>query len=319
MSKILVTPRSLTRNPGPGLEPLERAGHTLVFSTPGALPDEEELRRLLPGCVGYLAGVEPIGARALEAADALVAISRNGAGIDNVDLAAAAERSIAVLRAVGANARGVAELTLALVLGALRQVPRHDAGVKSGALERFQGFELEGRALGVIGCGAIGRLVAELAVALGMRVRAYDVAPREELLPPESVRFASFDEVVSSCDVLSLHCPPLPDGRPLIGAEELARMRRGAVLVNTARANLVDPAALLASLEDDSLRAYATDAVDSETEIGALLRHPRVIATPHIGAFTGESVARATAAAVANLLDALERGPGGAPGRPASP
>lgn len=309
MSRILVTPRSLTRSSGPELEPLERAGYTLVFSTPGAVPDEEELVRLLPGCVGYLAGIERIGERALDAADALVAISRNGAGIDNVDLAAAAERSIAVLRAAGANARGVAELTLALLLGAFRQVPRHDAAVKSGVVERFQGIEAEGRTLGLIGCGAIGRLVAGLAAALGMRVLAHDVAPGEDLRESERFRLASFDEVVASCDALSLHCPPLPDGRPLIGAAELARMRRGAVLVNTARADLVDGPAVLAALEDGSLRAYATDTVDGETQIDALLRHRLVIATPHVGAYTAESVARATEAAVRNLLDALERAP----------
>lgn len=309
MSRILVTPRSLTRSPGPELEPLERAGYTLVFSTPGAVPGEEELIRLLPGCVGYLAGIERIGARALDAADALVAISRNGAGVDNVDLAAAAERSIAVLRAAGANARGVAELTIALLLGALRQVPRHDASVKSGAFERFQGIEAEGRTLGVVGYGAIGRLVAGLGGALGMRVLAHDVAPPADVRETEGFRLASFDEVVSSCDALSLHCPPPPDGRPLIGAAELARMRRGAVLVNTARAGLVEEPALLAALEDGALRAYATDTVDGDGEPGALLRHPHVIATPHIGAYTAESVARATRAAVRNLLEALARPP----------
>lgn len=303
MSRILVTPRSLTRAPVPELAPLEEAGHTLVFSTPGTLPGEEELRRLVPGCVGWLAGVEPITAHVLEAADALVAISRNGVGVDNVDLEAASERSIAVLRATGANASGVAELTLALALAALREIPRHDAAVKSGSLERFRGGELAGRTLGVVGIGAIGRIVAELGAALGMRVLAYDIAPPDGL--PPGVAFTELDDVVAASDVLTLHCPPLPDGRPLLGAPELERLRPGAVLVNTARAALLDAAAVLAALERGALRAYATDAIDDPAEDAALLRHPRTIATPHIGSYTDESVARTTEAAVANLLVAL--------------
>lgn len=306
MSRILVTPRSLTRAPVPELAPLEEAGHTLVFSTAGTLPGEEELRRLLPGCVGWLAGVEPITAHVLEAADALVAISRNGVGVDNVDLEAAGERSIAVLRATGANARGVAELTLALALATLREIPRHDAAVKSGSLERFRGGELAGRTLGVVGIGAIGRIVAELGAALGMRVLAYDIAPPAGL--PAGVALAGLDDVVAASDVLTLHCPPLPDGRPLLGASELERLRPGAVLLNTARGALVDATAVLAALERGALRAYATDAVDDPAEDAALLRHPRTVATPHIGSYTDESVARATEAAVANLLAALAAG-----------
>jgi D-3-phosphoglycerate dehydrogenase len=309
MKRILVTPRSLTREPRPELEPLERAGYELVFSTPGALPDEEELVRLVPGCVGYLAGIERIGEPVFRAADSLVAISRNGAGVDNIDVNAAAARSVEVLRTQGANARGVAELTLALLLGALRHVPRDDATVKQGAVERLEGLEACGRTLGLVGCGAIGRIVAGLAVALGMRVLAYDVAPSEDLPTTGGLRLASFDEVVSTCDVLTLHCPPLPDDRPLIGAAELARLRQGAVLINTARRSLVDRSAALAALEDGSLRAYAGDTVDSRADIDALARHPRAIETPHIGGYTAESVARATESAVANLLSALQQAP----------
>lgn len=275
-----------------------------MFSTPGALPGEEELRRLLPGCVGWLAGVEPITARVLEAADALVAISRNGAGVDNVDLEAAGARSIAVLRAPGANARGVAELTLALALAALRRIPQHDAGVKAARLERFQGVELAARTLGVVGVGAIGRIVAGLGAAVGMRVVAHDVVTPAGL--PTEIRLAGLAEVVEASDVLTLHCPARADGAPLLGAAELSRMRTGAVLVNTARAGLVDGDAVLAALERGALRAYATDTVDTAAEVGPLLQHPRTIATPHVGSYTEESVARATAAAVANLLEALE-------------
>jgi phosphoglycerate dehydrogenase-like enzyme len=306
VSRILVTPRSLTRDGSPALRRLEDAGYELVFSAPGRLPREDELLTLLPGCVGYLAGVEPIGERALAAAGDLVAISRNGTGVDSIDLQAAERHGIAVLRAAGANARAVAELTLALILASLRHLVTENALVKSGSLDRRQGREAGGRTLGVVGCGAVGKLVSEFALGLGMQVLAYDIAPDERFAPAPGFRFAPLDELLAAADVVSLHSPPSDSGRPLIADPELARMRAGAVLVNTARAGLVDPAAVLAALDAGRLSAYATDTIDtSSAELASLLRHERVIATPHIGAFTEESVARATEAAVENLLAAL--------------
>lgn len=306
MSKVLVTPRSLTGAHSRGLEPLEEAGYELVFSAAERLPSENELVALLPGCVGYLAGVEPIGERVLAAATELVAISRNGVGTDNIDLVAAERYGVQVLRAHGANSRAVAELALALTLGCLRHVAWQDSLVKSGALERIQGREAGGRTLGIVGCGAIGKLVAKLGLALDMRVLGHDVAPDASFAPSADFRFTTLDEVFGAADVVSLHSPPLPSGRPLVTAETLAGMRVGAVLINTARAGLVDPVAVLAALDAGSLSAYATDTADAESpDLAPLLRHERVIATPHIGAYTEESVARATAVAVENLLQAL--------------
>ena len=130
MKKILITPRSLTKQGHPALEKLSEAGCQLIFSTPGELPAQEELLGLVPGCVGYLAGVEKITERVLTSADALRVISRNGTGIDNIDVAAAEKRGIRICRAEGANARGVAELTLGLMLALARSVPFSDAALK---------------------------------------------------------------------------------------------------------------------------------------------------------------------------------------------
>jgi len=240
VTRILVTPRSLTRDRGPGLEPLARAGFELVFASPSRFPDEDELIALLPGCVGYLAGVEPIGERVLAAATELVAISRNGVGTDNVDLVAAERLGISVRRAAGANSRAVAELTLALILASLRHVPHEDALVKSGSFDRLLGREAGGRTLGLVGCGAIGKLVAQFGLALGLRVLAYDVSPDETFEPGGDFRFATLDELLAESDVVSLHSPPLSSGRPLLAEAELARLRPGVALVNTARAGLVD-------------------------------------------------------------------------------
>lgn len=307
MTRVLVTPRSLTGPDGAALlAPLAAAGHEIVRATPGRQPTADELRALLPGCVGWIAGVEPIGADVLDAAPQLRVISRNGAGVDNIDLDAAQARGITVVRAAGANARGVAELALALCLALLRGLVPSAIALRDGRWERELGDETHARTLGVVGAGAIGRELLAMADALGMPTLATDPFPPADLVDAGHTAFVTLDELLASADVISLHCPPPPDGRPVIDAAALARMRPGAVLVNTARAGLVDDDAIVAALDDGRLRGYATDVFHEEPpRPSALLRHPRVLSTPHLGGYTRDSVRRAASAAVDNLLRAL--------------
>ncbi len=308
MARILITPRSLSLAPPPELDPLRQAGFELVFPEPGRMPDEAALLALLPGCVGWLAGVEPVSDRVIAAADSLRAISRNGTGVDNLPLPLLAERGIRVLRAEGANAVGVAELTVGLMLAALRHIPDEVAGIRAGRWPRSRGKEIAGRSIGIVGCGAIGRRVARAVSAMGAEIVAHDpFRPAVEVYGP--FRWAGLDELFAESDVVTLHCPPPPDGRPVVDAARLAVMRPGAILVNTARAALVDEAAVRAALDAGRLDAYATDVfVDEPPGEGSLAGHPRVIATSHIGGLTDESVAKATSIAVANLLAALKEG-----------
>ncbi|EYD74294.1 D-3-phosphoglycerate dehydrogenase [Rubellimicrobium mesophilum DSM 19309] len=256
MDRILVTPRSLTSSPPPALDRLRDAGFDLVFSTPGATPTEAELLRLVPGCVGWLAGVEPVSESVVAAADRLRIISRNGSGADNLPASALRARGIRVARAMGANATGIAELTVGLILSACRHIPETSTGIRAGGWPRLVGREVEGTTVGIVGLGAIGRRVARV----------------------------------------------------------LARLPRGAIVVNTARAGFVDAPGLLAALDGGRIEAYATDVFATEPPAGdPLAAHPRVLATSHIGALTEGSVTRATEAAVENLLLAL-RAPAHAPG-----
>jgi D-3-phosphoglycerate dehydrogenase / 2-oxoglutarate reductase len=304
---ILVTPRSLTEtglDNVPELKPLRASGYQLVAAPAGRVPTEEELLELVSGCVGWLAGVERIGARVLEVAKDLRVISRNGAGTDAIDLEAAERAGVRVERAAGANAQGVAELALALALSALRNVPWSAAALRSGGWRRWQGRELQDCTVGVVGLGAIGRRLAGLFDSLGSRVIAYDpFAPAEW---NARISLVDLPELLASSDVVSLHAPPPADGRSLLDAARMAAIARGAVLVNTARSALVDDEAVLAALEDGTLAAYAVDAFDSEPpELTPLLQHERVLATPHIGGYTTGSVRRATTIAVENLLAVL--------------
>ena len=306
MTRVLVTPRALTRaglDAVAELEPLRQRGVELVSGPAGTTPTPDQLAVLLEGCVGWIAGVEPIGATTLEGASSLRVISRNGTGVDSIDLPAAERLGITVLAARGANAQGVAELALTLALLALRQVPWTAAELQEGRWARQPALELAECTVGVVGLGAIGARVAGAFAALGAAVVGHD-----PVAPVGDVTRVDLPELVRTSDVITLHAPPASGGQPLINTAVLDQVRRGAVLVNTARASLVDDDAVLAALEDGRLTAYAVDAFDTEPpELTALLRHPRTIATPHLGAFTTASISRATTAAVDNLLEALDR------------
>jgi len=305
MKRILVTPRSATRSGHPSLQRLKDAGYEVVLSKPGSLPMEGELIELVQGCVGYLAGVEPVSSAVLEQAKGLRVISRNGTGADAIDMAAAERLGIRVLRAQGANARGVAELTLAFILALARSIPATDHSLKSGKWERHPAIELEGKTLGLVGCGKIGRLVTGFATAFGMRILAHDPQPNWEDAPP-GFRYATLSEVYRESDFLSLHCPPPPGRKALLDAAGLSSLKKGVRLINTARAGLIDADALLAALASGHVAGVGLDVFEEEPPTDRrLLEHPLVIATPHIGAFTPESVDRAMTIAVDNLLEAL--------------
>lgn len=302
---VAVTPRSLSMGGHPALDRIEKAGFTVVFPSPGKAPTLEEQMAVLPGCVGYLAGVERIEAGLIEACPQLRVISRNGVGVDAIDLGAAARCGVQVVNAPSANAQGVAELTLALILSSVRSVAWSDAGLKAGDWRRRQGFELAGRTLGVIGCGNVGRRVALMGVGLGMSVLGVDEYEHPKLLEARGFTYTDLRQLLAVSDVVTLHCPPT--AHPLIGTAELSLLPPHAHLVNTARAGLVDDDAVVSALNDGALAGYATDVFAEEPPpMSALIGHPRVTVTPHVGGYTQESVDRATNEAVDNLLAVLE-------------
>jgi len=306
MNKVLITPRSLTRGGHPSLDLLGEAGYEIVYATPGKQPSEDELIQKLPGCIGYLAGVEKISERALEAAKGLKVISRNGSGIDNIDLDAAKRLGITICRTEGANARGVAELAIGLMFALVRFIPFHDGRMKSETWERRKGIELEGRTLGLVGCGQIGKETALRALGLGMNVIAYRRHPDHSFAPSDRFKWVSFDELIQNSDIISLHRPANPSGEPVIDQAVIGKMNKGVFILNTARASLVDEKAILEGLDSGQIAGFATDVYETEPpDDFSLVKHDRVIATPHLGGFTEESVDRATKEAVENIITTL--------------
>ena len=305
--RILVTPRSLTAEPHPEIERLKESGFEIVYSTAGAMPTEAELLELIPDCVGWLAGVEPVTPKIIAAAEKLKVISRNGVGIDNLPVEVLIERGVQIMIAEGANSMGVAELTIGLIFSALRFIPLSDAGIKSGGWPRMRGAEIHERTVGIIGCGAIGREVARMVIALGARVMAFDPARPNLDLPSHSFSYHDIDDIVALADILTLHCPLPRDGSTFLDRKRIFAGKPGQVLINTARARLIDEDSLIEALDLGQIGSYATDVFEQEPPTSlTLASHPRVIATSHIGGFTAESVDRATRIAADNLLAALK-------------
>ncbi len=301
--KILITPRAMSREHF-SLQTLEDAGYQVLAPFRGRRPSEEELLDVLPDCTGYIAGGEWVSARVLEAAVRLKVISRNGIGVDNIDCKFARKKKIAIRVARGANAQGVAELTLALMFSMVRSLYPINRALKRQEWLRISGMELQGKTLGIIGTGEIGRRVAKMSAGLDMKVLAYDPYP----IATENVPFSyvTLSRVLAESDILSLHCPIPAGGEPLINGEALARVKRGCYLINTARAGLVQQDSLLRCLEDGMVAAYAVDAFEQEPpEFSELLRHPRVLLSSHIGGYTTESIDRAAVDSVKNLLEEL--------------
>ena len=236
-------------------------------------------------------------------------ISRNGVGVDNLPADVLARKGVKVMIASGANAMGVAELAIGLVPSALRSIPLADAGIKSGGWPRVRGREIHGRTVGLIGCGAIGREVARMVIGLGAKVIAFDPARPDLDLPSSCFSYAELPEILGSADVVSLHCPLPRGGKALLGKSELSTLKPGAVLINTARARLVDEEALIEVLDSGGQLLRHRRVRGGAAASLRLASHRRVIATSHIGGFSEESVDRATRIAVDNLLLALGEGP----------
>ena len=236
-----------------------------------------------------------IQARHVAAAKRMKVIVRGGVGVDNIDVAAAQAEGIRVLNTPGASSASVAELALALMFALARQIPRADASMKGGAWDKktfAKGMELEGKTLGILGVGRIGRSLARKASGIGMVVIGTDPA-LGTAGSIEGLTLLSPDEVYARADLISLHMPRVAGTPAAIGREQLAQMKNGVFLVNCARGGVVDEAALLDALESGKVAGAALDVFEQEPPKDLrLVQHPRVIATPHVGASTVEAQAR---------------------------
>lgn len=287
--RILVSPTSYGKN-DPRLKiDLQVLVGEVIYNPTGKPLGSAEVAELLQDVDGYIAGLDVIDRLALEKANRLKVISRYGVGVDNVDLDAAKEKGIIVTNTPGANSSSVAELSLALILSLARQIPEASQQVQQGKWPRLMGVSLEGKTVGILGLGAIGKQLVRRLAGFDCHCLAYDPYADKEFAANHNVTLVdTIDKVITSSDFVSLHLPLLPETKGLVNAEFLAKMKKNSFLINTSRGEVVVEADLFDALQSGHLRGAGLDAftVEPPDPDNPLLHLPQIIVTPHMGAHT---------------------------------
>ena len=293
------------------MELLDQAQARVIYLQNGN--DVQEVERIMASepIDAVISRTVDLSATAIASCPTLKVISKHGVGVSNIDVDAATHRGIPVYVTPGANAQSVAEMTLGLMFAAARRIAWMDAELHAGRWSRVQdGIELHGKTLGLVGFGQIGQRVAAVCLALGMEVVAFDPGLKTSSNP--AVRLvASVDEILPLADVLSLHVPLNKHTRGMLGAEQLARLPRGAIVVNTARGEVIDEEALIAALRSGQLYAAGLDTMSVEPLPAghALAALPNVVLAPHVGGSTPAALAGMARGAARNVLGWLQGQP----------
>ena len=273
----------------------------------------DDLLKAIPEYDGLIVrGRTKVTASVIAAASSLKVIGRAGVGVDNIDLVAAKKQNITVVNAPMSTSLAVAELTFGLLLALAREIPRADAGMKQGKWlkKELEGVELNGKTLGLIGFGRIGVEVGKRASAFGMNVIAYDPLISEDDIKQRGAEPVSIQDLYAWSDFISLHLPLNVQTRDLIGPLAFSQMKAGVRIMCAARGGIVDESALLDALNSGKVAGAALDVFGQEPPgLTEIVSHPRVIATPHIGAQTAEAQIRASEDIANEVLSALQDKP----------
>lgn len=287
---------------------LLEAGHEIVLHK-GELPymSFAEIAAVAPEIDGAIIGLDDWTEEVFQLAPKLKVVAKFGVGTDNIDKEAAKRHGIKVINAPGMNSNAVAELTVGLMIDMLRQVTSLHTAMTRGQWPRFMGGELEGRTIGLLGFGAIARLVAKKLQGFDVRLIASDLYPNRELAEKYGVEILSSEEVIAQSDILSIHVPSTPQTYHMFNQDTFARMKRGACLVNAARGSIIDTQALVDALHSGQIACAALDAFENEplSAEDPLLLTGKVICTPHTGAETKESYHRVSMCVAQGVVDVL--------------
>lgn len=302
MARVLVTEEIAA----PGLDLLRSAGHDVDVSlglSPAALLDAVAGASAL-----VIRSATRVTADVVEAGRDLVVVGRAGIGVDNVDVDAATRRGVMVVNAPQSNILSAAEHTMALLLAQARNIPQAHGALVAGRWERsrWEGVEVYGKVLGVIGLGRVGTLVAQRAAAFGMHLVAYDPYTSAERARQLGVELLGLDEVLARADFLTIHLPKTPETAGLIDADRLASAKPGVRIVNTARGGIIDEKALAEAVAGGWVAGAALDVFEQEpTTVSPLFDRPEVVVTPHLGASTREAQDKAGMAIAEQVVAAL--------------
>ena len=308
MPRALVNPPMLLNRPGRYSEILQGGGFEVVYPPTGAdRKDPATLLRMLDGVDAILASVEPL-TRDILSQSQLRVVARSGVGYDSVDVAAATDLGIVVTIAPGEVEKSAAEHAIALLLCLTRGLVERDQNVRAGRWIIRARPRIAGKTIGIVGLGRIGKEMAKRAVGLGMNVIAYDPIPDQDFAAAQCVALCSFDELLATADVVSLHLPTTPETADIINADALAKMKKGAIFVNTSRGATVDEDALCDALSSGHLFGAALDVFKQEPLPldSPLLQLDNVVLCTHLGGLDDVSEVAMPATAAQCIVDLYE-------------
>lgn len=308
MPTVVISPEPLHQLEGPHTELLRSAGFEVRFPEVCRLDTEEQTIAGLDRSDAVIAGGEPLSDAVLSQLKRLRVISRTGVGYDQVDVDSATRHGIAVTITPDGNREGVAEHTLALILGLARDITGNDQDVKQGHWEKPKLVPLRGRTLGLVGFGRIGQSVAVRANGFGMKLLACDPCADEHVVQQSGVKLVDLDTLLRTSDFVSLHAPLSPQTRCLINAQSLSLMKPTCYLVNTARGGLVDEADLLHALQTGVIMGAGLDVLEQEPPPidHPLFSLPNVLVSPHVAANDTQAIEDMALSAAQNVIDLME-------------
>lgn len=304
-TKILISPTSFGSCGKQPLGLLEKENYEVILNPFERKMTSDEVIKLGKDCIGIIAGIEPLNARALESLPSLRCISRCGVGTDNIDLKKAKELGIMVRNTPDGPTRAVAELTVGVIFNFLRNISYCDRGIRKGKWYKGMGSLLLNKKVGILGLGRIGRAVAELLLGLGANVTGTDINPDIKWLETNKVSLLTLEDLIKESDILCIHISYSEDNRHIIGKKEIESMKKGAYLVNLSRGGIVDEDALCQALKSGHLSGAAVDVFEHEPYIGPLTELDNIVLTPHVGSYAIESRLKMEMQAVKNLLESL--------------
>tara|TARA_B100000315_G_scaffold246890_1_gene274811 strand:+ start:1938 stop:2903 length:966 start_codon:yes stop_codon:yes gene_type:complete len=307
IGKIVVLPALFTEAGNKPITTLQATGCEIVQNSSRRDLSEDEIIDLLDGAIALIAGEEPISRRIIEQARDLKVISKFGVSTGNIDMDMARERGIVVTFTPGAHQISVAELTIALMFGLARSIPRMDLDIRRQKWSQPTGIEIMGKTLGIIGVGQCGKEVAKRAVAIGMNVLGFDRCPDEKFADQHGIEYVLANQLLKESDFITIHLKLGPDTVGFLTRERVHRIKQGAFLINSSSLEFIDEDAVYEALKAKRLRGVAFDIHTPEPPLGHLfLESDNVIMTARAGSRTEETVQRQAQMAAKNTLDALQ-------------
>lgn len=300
---LLITSNSFGSADKSVFEKLENAGFTITTNKYKRIMTEEELAEELKGKDAVILGTEVLSEKVLEQCPDLKVVSRYGVGCDNIDMEALKKRNIPLEITRGANSNAVADHAVALMLNVAHHINTADAHIKEGIWKKETSLDLNESKVGIIGLGAIGKGVAKRVSGFGCEIYGFDVYYDEAFMEEYHIRKADVSTILKECDFITLHVPATPEFHQFMNEEAFRSCKNTAIVINTARADLVDHDALYKALENGWIAGYGADVMKDEPEVDTKLAScPNTVLTPHMGAVTTGAIKKVSEMAAENVL-----------------